>query len=579
MRFRQGFGALGALAFMLGTLVMLATPASATHVVCGQVVTTSITLDSNLVGCTGDGLIVRASNVTIDLNGYRISGANGAGDNAGIRLAMVSGVTVKNGTVEGFDAGISIMGGGGNTVQNMTVQNNVNDYLSPPCDLGDGIAILNSSDNRIHDNQILNNGPYGGVSVIEDSDRNLISGNVVLGHNLRSPSGSGCGNTNQDEGIRIEGPGANDTVIENNRVEGSGLAGIGLHGFVCGDPDPEDNDAPNTGTVIRRNTVINNAQDGISFLQQGPAAIVCPAYGSIIERNIASNNGWDGIFVAYNSHDNTISHNVVSNNGDAGLRLNDPAVSNRFTNVGPTLFDLITPDLPPYLQGTDYQVMSGSGSGDVSAQVVAIDIRVNDVGGVNTNPVDTSTSGCELSDYTSNPEWNTGDIALIQRGTCTFVQKVNVAIAAGASAVVMFNEGQAGRQASGFGSVGPVPIPVLSASYQVGLQLDQAGTVTAHIVTNTTNEPVVVAPAPYNNTLIGNRGSGNGEVDGYDGNLEPPCDNNTWRASHFGSVNQPCVVGAGGSGTAKGRTGVRPGNPGHGQDVGTARGRSAGSTV
>ena len=600
MRLRKSLGALGALAFMLGTLVATATPASAAHVVCGQLVTTNITLDSNLGPCPGDGLVVVADNVTIDLNGFRISAANGAGDNAGVTIGRLAGppttpggspvaplevsnVTVKNGTIEGFDAGVVIAGGSGSTVKNLTIQNNVNDQLAPPCNLGDGIAIFNSDDNKILNNRVLNNGPYGGISVIEDSDRNLISGNVVLGHNLVSRGGSGCGNTDQDEGIRIEGPGAEDNIVENNRVEGSGLAGIGLHGFVCGEEDPEDNDAPNTGTVVRRNTVVNNEGDGISFLQQGPADIVCPAYGSILERNISSNNGGDGIFVAYNSHDNVISHNVTSSNQLAGIRLNDPAVNNTFTNVGPTLFDLTQPDRPPYVEGNtaDYRVMSGSGSGDVTARVVPIDISIGGSGPNNTNPVDTSTSGCQQSDYDA-AGFQAGDIALVQRGTCTFQAKVNLAIANGASAVIMFNEGQTGRTTANFGSVGPVPIPVLSTTFAVGrelVNLAQAGPVTAHVVTNTTNVETIVAPAPYDNTLIGNRGSGNGEVDGYDGNLEPPCDNNKWRASRFGTVNQPCVVGPGGSGTAKGRTGVRPGNPDHGKDVGTVRGRSAGSTV
>ena len=631
MKLRKGVGALSALAMVLGTMAVMAAPASASHVVshvvCGQLVTTNITLTSDLGPCPADGLIVVASNVTVNLNGFRIFAPTicttttppppaapvpvttcknaTAGDSAGVsigRLAapgtppitalQVTGVTVQNGTIEGFDAGVVIAGvidpltgevapgGGSNTVQNLVIQNNVNDQLAPPCNLGDGIAIFNSNDNRILNNQVLSNGPFGGISVIENSDRNLISGNVVLGQNLRSRSGSGCGNANQDEGIRIEGPGANDNIVVNNRVEGSGLAGIGLHGFVCGDADPAENEAPNTGTVIRRNTVVNNEGDGISFLQQGPAVIVCPAYGSIIERNISSNNGGDGIFVAANSHDNVISHNVTSNNADAGIRLNNPRFRN-FTNVGPTLLDLVSPNRAPYVENTDYRVMSGSGSGDVTARLVPIDINIGGTGATNTNPVDTSTSGCTQADYAA-AGFQAGDIALIQRGTCTFMAKVNLAIANGASAVIMFNEGQTGRTTFAFGSVGPVPIPVISTTFAVGRELynlTQAGTVTIHVVTNTTNERFLAAPAPYDNTLIGNRGSGNGEVDGYDGNLEPPCDNNKWRASRFGTVNQPCVVGAGGSGTAKGRTGVRPGNPDHGKDVGTVRGGSAGSNV
>jgi len=591
---------LSATFLVMAGLTLTAGPVQATHVGCGSVITENTTLDSDVGPCPGDGLIVAASNITLDLNGYRIFAANGPGDNAGIRLGgfdpvtlepiVVSGVTVQNGTVEGFDAGVVIQGqrladgtrlGGGNTVQNLTVQNNVNDYLGAPCNLGDGIAIFDSDDNRILDNTLIANGPYGGISVINDSDRNLIRGNTVLGHNLRSRAGSGCGNNNQDEGIRIEGPGANDNIVENNLVEGSGLAGIGLHGHVCNPGPNEDATDPNTGTIIRRNTVQNNEQDGISFLQQGPADVVCPSFGNTIERNISSNNGGDGIFVAHNSHDNTISHNVVSNNAWAGIRLTDPTFNNVFTNVGPTLLDLVSPDRPPYIQGTDYRVMSGSGSGDVTRRLRAIDINIGGTGATNTNPVDTSTSGCTQADYDA-AGFQVGDIALIQRGTCTFVSKVNLAIANGASAVIMFNEGQSGRTTFAFGSVRAVSIPVISTTFAVGRELynlTQAGPVTIHVVTNTTNVPVLAAPAPYNNTLIGNRGSGNGEVDGYDGNLQPPCDNNKWRASRFVTVNQPCVVGAGGSGAAKGRTGERPGNPERGPDIGDVRGGSRGARL
>jgi hypothetical protein len=123
---------------------------------------------------------------------------------------------------------------------------------------------------------------------------------------------------------------------------------------------------------------------------------------------------------------------------------------------------------------------------------------------------------------------------------------------------------------------------VISTTYAVGVELfnlTQGGPVTIRVQTNTTNVQTVAAPAPFDNTLIGNRGFGNGDVDAFDPNVEPPCDNNKWRASRFGTVNQPCVLGPGGSGTATGRSGERPGNPDRGMDAGEARGRSVGSTV
>jgi len=53
-----------------------------------------------------------------------------------------------------------------------------------------------------------------------------------------------------------------------------------------------------------------------------------------------------------------------------------------------------------------------------------------------------STSGCQSSDFNGFPS---GAVALIQRGTCPFAEKVANADNAGASAVVVFNEGQEGR--------------------------------------------------------------------------------------------------------------------------------------
>ncbi|MFC7546599.1 right-handed parallel beta-helix repeat-containing protein [Plantactinospora sp. GCM10030261] len=72
---------------------------------CGDTITESVTLSANL-RCAGDALIVGASGVTIDLNGYAIVGDPGgraitvAGDQT------LSGVTVRDGTVRGFPGGI-----------------------------------------------------------------------------------------------------------------------------------------------------------------------------------------------------------------------------------------------------------------------------------------------------------------------------------------------------------------------------------------------------------------------------------------------------------------------------------------
>jgi PA domain len=74
---------------------------------------------------------------------------------------------------------------------------------------------------------------------------------------------------------------------------------------------------------------------------------------------------------------------------------------------------------------------TGSGFGNVTASVTAVDISL-------ALPRDPVTSGCEAADFASFPA---GNIALIQRGTCTFAVKALNAKAAGASAVIIFNQG------------------------------------------------------------------------------------------------------------------------------------------
>jgi hypothetical protein len=98
-------------------------------------------------------------------------------------------------------------------------------------------------------------------------------------------------------------------------------------------------------------------------------------------------------------------------------------------------------------------------------------------------PTSSSTSGCTSADFS---KFTPGHIALIQRGGCNFGVKVLNAQAAGATGVVIFNEGNPGRTAVLSGSLldannNPfVPtIPVAFTSFDIGQQLyneSQAGT-------------------------------------------------------------------------------------------------------
>ncbi|HZH24267.1 MAG TPA: PA domain-containing protein, partial [Solirubrobacteraceae bacterium] len=98
-----------------------------------------------------------------------------------------------------------------------------------------------------------------------------------------------------------------------------------------------------------------------------------------------------------------------------------------------TVYDNEDPDAVVY-------TMEYSGSGDVTGTLVATNDIVIPPGA----EASTSSSGCELADYPTAP--TEPAIALVQRGTCDFVVKAELAQQAGYEAIIIFNEGQEGRQ-------------------------------------------------------------------------------------------------------------------------------------
>lgn len=138
-----------------------------------------------------------------------------------------------------------------------------------------------------------------------------------------------------------------------------------------------------------------------------------------------------------------------------------------FLFVPPPILQQLTPVGATYESGT----FTGTGYGEVTAAVIPVDIQLG-LG-------NTSTSGCEPSDFAGFPA---GGIALIQRGSCNFSVKALNAEAAGASAVIIFNQGDTAAQDRNdliIGTLGGpdvVAIPVVGASYADGVALAQPGT-------------------------------------------------------------------------------------------------------
>ncbi len=275
---------------LIGTL--LVGTAGAAHVGCGATILQSVTLDSDVGPCTGNGIIIGANNITLDLGGRTIfARAPQTGEGPGVLIRNRTNVTVRNGRIIMFDAGVAIEGGSGHTITNIVAQDNIGTRAS---DFGDGIAVFGSSNNIIRRNRVQHNGPFSGISLVGNSDNNLVDNNTVQGNDVESNP-----NLMDDIGIRVEGPGVNNNVVSNNKVEGNGLDGIQIFPF-----------ATNTDNIIRRNTIRGNGFHNKAH--RAGNGFVTGARSNTIEANLVERNAASGIRI--NGQNNTIRNNTARNN-------------------------------------------------------------------------------------------------------------------------------------------------------------------------------------------------------------------------------------------------------------------------
>ncbi|MDH3249327.1 MAG: M20/M25/M40 family metallo-hydrolase [Acidimicrobiia bacterium] len=132
----------------------------------------------------------------------------------------------------------------------------------------------------------------------------------------------------------------------------------------------------------------------------------------------------------------------------------------------------------------DYETgsFSGTGFGEVVGNVIPVDLALGNADW----PADpsTSSSGCEATDFDGLDFSGPNDIALTQRGTCFFSVKAVNAQAAGAEAIIIFNQGSSPTRlgpvsgnatALPDGSPSNIVIPMAGASFDAGIALSAAG--------------------------------------------------------------------------------------------------------
>ena len=327
---------------------------------CGDTLTTSVRLTSDLTGCGAAGLIVGAAGITVDLGGHTLGGTN-VPNSVGIANTGHANVKIANGTIAAFHTdGVAIHRAAGNRVSKLTVRGIGSGGKNNDADAGilldhspaavvtdtdvknsvhafqaDGIDVFFSPGTQIMRSKLSQN-QWNGLVVIQ-SPRSLVVGNKLdangnngmeanVGSDFISVSGNHT-DRNKNWGLvvgavghaRVSGNSATgngrdglsffdlaSSTIQRNHAIGNGI-GINLHGGQHGSKLNQ----------VLGNTVTKNKHAGI--VVSGDSA-KSPADANLVAGNTASGNGSDGgIVVGGPAHGNKLRGNIATANAGHGI--------------------------------------------------------------------------------------------------------------------------------------------------------------------------------------------------------------------------------------------------------------------
>lgn len=213
---------------------------------CGLTITKDTTLGADLLGCEGDGIIVAADDVTLDLGGHSIIGLRKE-RTAGIRVQNVKNVTIKNGTIAAFERGIYLY----------QVDKAIVDQVEVDASRYEGLMAYLSNDLRVQDSVFTHN--TRAAIWIYDSDAELV-GNLGIDNPNRTFYLSGgrigmSGNVARSgayySGFTFaNGYTESDYTLQDNLAEN--ILGVGYlfaWGFTGEVTDGQGNSAVNTGGI------------------------------------------------------------------------------------------------------------------------------------------------------------------------------------------------------------------------------------------------------------------------------------------------------------------------------------------
>ena len=329
----------GRIALLTGMLVValsLAAPASGQTVSCGQVLTADTKIENDLVGCPGNGLVIGADHITLDLNGHTIAGrfeaydcsASCLGKNGIDNSAGHDRVVIEHGTIRSFDHGLHLAGTRRSVITGLTVV-----ASSPSATTRASRLTAGSWHDRIRDTTISGEDP--GI-LLSGSDRNQIGDTTV----------SGSISQHEGDGVQVlDGSAAN--VLVHNNVEADGIALVvrgsrrnlivgntletGLSYWCRRSPPPTETrysgtPSPPTARSGASAWTATGTSSGGPPLPSEPGGSRCRAHGMLFAAAAWTAPGvqGDGIAVLAGAGTTLVDRNLVTGAGDDGIDADAP---------------------------------------------------------------------------------------------------------------------------------------------------------------------------------------------------------------------------------------------------------------
>jgi parallel beta-helix repeat protein len=285
-----------------------------TTVVCGQVITQNTKVGNDLTNCPGDGLVIGAANIKLDLGGHVIDGdaVNNPTDDGIDNTGGFDNVKIEHGTIQQFTQGVHLIGATKNKVDHLTVIQTFR-----------GIEVETSSnDNKIEHNKVSNN--FDGIHLV-GSDANKIDHNDVFGNSASAIVLITGSDNNKVEHNKahdnatwgITQDASNGNTYRHNKISKNNTAGFEPFNSTNLRFDHNDLNQNRIGielfntdaSVFSDNHIRSSTLDGIhSFTGSS---------GNLFKKNHADKNGANGINII--DAGNTITKNHADKNTNLGI--------------------------------------------------------------------------------------------------------------------------------------------------------------------------------------------------------------------------------------------------------------------